>query len=157
MDLPAWRLLRDAYQGLTGWQIDCTSESLPLRAEPLARLAELYGTQPGLFYVQRGETAQADATQVAHANDLARAIGGLLSALQQTRQALRHREAELATAVPVIARTVADTSEFDHRLQAILRGTVESLQGQAAALYLLDDATFRTPQALGRVVQSLLS
>ena len=46
----------------------------------------------------------------------------------------------MATAVPVIARR-SEGADFNHRLQAILRGTVEGLHGRAAALYLLDDTT----------------
>ena len=60
--------------------------------------------------------------------------------LQDTRQQLRHREIELATSIPVIGR-LDDAADFNHRMQAILRGTVEGLEGAAAGLYLLDDET----------------
>ena len=84
--------------------------------------------------------ALAEADSAAAARELAESVSRMLAELQTTRRALEHREAELATAVPVVA-PVEESSQLHQRLQAVLRGAVEGLGGAAAALYLLDDAT----------------
>lgn len=142
LDLPAWQELRSAFHDLTGWQLDCKPGPLPPKAESVASLPQLFGSDPGELSVTRGSAAAADPGRERASELLARAVGAVLLELQLTRQALQQREAELATAVPVVARHVQDdVAEFNHRLQAVLRGTVEGLGGCAAALYLLDDAT----------------
>ncbi len=140
LDLPAWRPLQKAYLELTGWQLDCTPGSLPARSEPIATLPELFGTQEGALHRQRVNDQPDLSVREQAARDLAQGLAGVLIELQTTRLALQHREAELATAIPVVARP-HESSDFNHRLQAVLRGTVEGLGGQAAALYLLDDTT----------------
>jgi hypothetical protein len=140
LDLPAWRPLQEAYHGLTGWQLDCTAQPLAARAEPLGTIPDLFGTQPGQMYRLPPSDPTSRATSEDHARQLAEALADVYAEVQTTRQTLRHREAELAAAIPVTARPQA-TADFSHRLQAVLRGTVESLHGRAAALYLLDDAT----------------
>ena len=74
------------------------------------------------------------------ARALASALAGMLGELMQVRDALRHREAELAAGVPL----VPDAKEQEHlaiRLEAVLRGGAEAVGCDAAALYLLDAAT----------------
>ena len=56
------------------------------------------------------------------------------------RHALRQREAELATFVPVVVRA-DETPSLATRLEAVLRGGAEAIGCQAAGLYLLDPAT----------------
>jgi phosphoserine phosphatase RsbU/P len=74
------------------------------------------------------------------AGQLADAISRLYDQLGRARQIIRHRDAELAAGVPVIAR--ADEPErFAKLLESILRGGAEACECQAAALYMLDDAT----------------
>ena len=67
-------------------------------------------------------------------------LAELLSELSHAEHSLWQREAELAAGVPVLARS----DEAEHlalRLEAVLRGGGEAVGCQAAALYLLDDAT----------------
>lgn len=71
---------------------------------------------------------------------LASAVGELYGELATTRRALREREAELATDIPVTVRP-DDGSRFADSLEAVLRGGAEAVGCQAAALYLLDAGT----------------
>jgi serine phosphatase RsbU (regulator of sigma subunit) len=100
----------------------------------------MFGGDEGHLFRQQTEHGPSLDLDDQHARNLAQAIAGILVELQATRCALQDREAELATAVPVIVRG-NDGADFNHRLQAILRGIVEGLRGRAAALYLLDDTT----------------
>ncbi len=140
LDLPAWGNLQAAYAGLTGWELDCQRAPLPARAELISAIPKLFGGDDGQMYRQRTSSTPTLELSETHARDLAQAIAGVLVELQATRAALQDREAELATAIPVIARQ-SEEADFNQRLQAILRGAVEGLHGRAAALYLLDDTT----------------
>lgn len=72
--------------------------------------------------------------------DLTEAASQLVANLLCTQQALRAREAELATAVPVVARP-EEAALLADRLEAVLRSGARAVGCDAAALYLLDDAT----------------
>lgn len=74
------------------------------------------------------------------ARSLASAIAGILGELIQTRRALWKREAELAAGVPLVPRP-DEQQHLAARLEAVLKGGAEAVGCQAAALYLLDDAT----------------
>ena len=58
----------------------------------------------------------------------------------ETRHALWQREAELAAGVPFVPHE-EEEKHLAARLDAVLRGGTEAVDCQAAALYLLDDAT----------------
>ncbi|MEN6451535.1 MAG: PP2C family protein-serine/threonine phosphatase, partial [Thermoguttaceae bacterium] len=60
--------------------------------------------------------------------------------LIETRDALRRREAELAAGVPVTPHREGE-KHLAERLEAVLRAGVEAVEADAAALYLLDEAT----------------
>jgi serine phosphatase RsbU (regulator of sigma subunit) len=64
----------------------------------------------------------------------------LLAEVLKTQHALWEREAELAATVPVVLRP-DQRSQLAARLRAVLRGGAEAVGCQAAALYLLDEAT----------------
>ncbi len=121
--LPGWAPLCAALTDLTGWTLACTHspggrccDVLTIPATPEPRLSR-QEVQP-----------------------LTRSISDLLWELQRTRIALWEREAELAASVPVRARR-DEESHLAIRLEAILRSGAESIGVQAAAAYLLDDAT----------------
>ena len=139
-ELAGWPALQAALLGLTGWKLDCDRGPPPTGAVKLGELLSESDRTAGQFYCQK--TAQRPKAEQADklACDLARAVVSILGELHRTRQALRNREAELATAVPVIARP-EQNAQFSDRLEAVLRGAVEGLKGMAAALYVLDDAT----------------
>ncbi len=71
---------------------------------------------------------------------LASAIAGLLTELMQTRYTLWQREADLAAGVPLVPHE-AEEENLAERLQASLKGCVDAINCQAAALYMLDEAT----------------
>jgi phosphoserine phosphatase RsbU/P len=74
------------------------------------------------------------------AQDLAEAVADLLQELQQTRCALWQREAELAAGVPVMAHP-DEQAHLAERLESVLKAGAQAVGCQAAAIYLLDDAT----------------
>jgi len=71
---------------------------------------------------------------------LAEGIANLMGELNRTRRALWQREAELATSIPVTSHP-DESTHLAKRLEAVLRGGAEAIGCQAAALYLLNDAT----------------
>lgn len=74
------------------------------------------------------------------ARQLAESMALVLQELHQTRQALLEREADLAAGVPVAARH-DEESHLALRLEAILKGGAQAIGCQAAAVYMLDEAT----------------
>ena len=72
--------------------------------------------------------------------ELEAALGQLCQGLFQAREELRRREAELATAVPVVS-VEEDGEHLAERLQSVLRATADMLGASRAALYLLDEGT----------------
>lgn len=88
------------------------------------------------------EAADGDAPHIncQAARDMATSLAEMLGELLQTQNALWRREAELAAGVPLIA-TGDESRHLAERLEAILKGGAEAVSAQAAALYLLDEAT----------------
>lgn len=75
-----------------------------------------------------------------HCDKLVEAFNTILGELDRTRHELWKREAELATAVPVIPHREED-EHLAIRLEASLKCAADSVDACAAALYVLDDAT----------------
>jgi serine phosphatase RsbU (regulator of sigma subunit) len=71
---------------------------------------------------------------------LAGSIADLLGELIETRGALWRREAELAAGVPITPHRQPE-KHLAERLEAVLRAGVQAVDADAAALYLLDEAT----------------
>jgi hypothetical protein len=74
------------------------------------------------------------------ARSLAASVAALVSTLEETRDAVWHREADLAAGVPVTSRA-REEEHLAQRLEAVLKGGAQAVGCQAAALYLLDEAT----------------
>jgi len=72
--------------------------------------------------------------------DLVDSIADLFGELCRTRQALVEREAELAAGIPLVS-TSEDEKHVSARLHASLQGGAEAVDAEAAALYVLDEAT----------------
>ncbi len=70
---------------------------------------------------------------------LGTSLAELLDEWSAAQTALRSREAELATGVPVAIRP--DDQHIAERLEAVLQGGAESIDCDGAAIYLLDPAT----------------
>jgi serine phosphatase RsbU (regulator of sigma subunit) len=146
--------LSDALLQATGWSMqyldhpDPTSsnaeETLDL-SETQAAIIPVLDTvqQPiGQFVIHPGKSQQTGpaATTLTAAKQLASAIGGLISMLEQSRETVWKQEAELATGIPVTVRKDEET-HLAARLESILRCGAEAVGCQAAAAYLLDDDT----------------
>ena len=100
------------------------------------------GASPGQLRLDRVRKVwgprQADADVAAQ--EFLSGLADLLSAKQQASTALVNREAELATCIPVVPH-YSESAQLAERLTAVLQSGAESLDCQAAAVYLLDDAT----------------
>ncbi len=127
----------------TGWPLNLSRERLsrpnvvwskPLEFDGASKASELVVTRDTDERGKRLVASQESA--IAHAE----AIAAILLELERARRAVWQREAELAAGVPVVARR-DDAAHLARRLQAVLQGGAEAVGCQAAALYLLDDAT----------------
>lgn len=135
-----------AFERVTGWSLrNLTGGAKPRDMEVLWSAPVEPGSKPapGQLHVGvavvKGE-APPGATDLTAAAELAAVIAKLWRDVQQTRQSLRRREAELAAGVPLISRQDGQRHLAD-RLEHVLRGGAEILGCHAAALYLLDEAT----------------
>lgn len=68
-------------------------------------------------------------------------IEAVLNELWTAQHALKCREAELATGVPIVLREDADASHMAERLDAVLCESARAMRCHAAGLYLLNDDT----------------
>ena len=144
----SFQLLSEAFARATGWQLqyhpscadDCGERwSAPVAgatAETEGRLS-LVATPPAS---DPQRTKLPNQIELEAARPLALAIANLLGESNRTRHALWQREAELAAGVPVAVRP-DEQQHLAERLQCVLQGGAEALHCEAAALYLLDEAT----------------
>ena len=79
--------------------------------------------------------------RAAAAESLAVELGQLIHDVHAAQRALQQREAELATAIPVLLQPNEETQRLADRLCASLKAAASVVSGRAAALYLLDDDT----------------
>ena len=86
------------------------------------------------------EPASSLPVELYKARGLAAAVSQLLNELESARDAIWRREADLAAGVPVTA-TGRDEEHLVLRLEAVLKGGAQAVGCQAAAVYLLDEAT----------------
>ena len=163
--------LIDAFETGTGWPLKFalgpapefgrTSDSEPRRDSILAWSAPVDpgdGTAPGHLKIEHDALAEPDVVrpetcdcesdgdtdpprgELAAAIRLADLLARLTNELTEARRALRSATAELATSAPTVAYP-GRGAELGERLEAVLRGGAESLDCQAAAMYLLDEPT----------------
>jgi serine phosphatase RsbU (regulator of sigma subunit) len=92
------------------------------------------------FSLRVSDAVNKPALHRAAATTLATSLADLIAELDQTRAALWQREAELAAGVPIAVRP-EEEEHLAQRLEAVLAGGAQAVGCQAAALYLLDDAT----------------
>lgn len=135
-------LCRD-FEKVTGWPLRfIPREQLASQPDPLwsAPVDPGVGASPGYLLIDRAAGQHLSRTHLTEAIEMATTLATTLGELGQARQALRHREAELAAGVPVISHRV-DEAHLASRLEAVLRSGCQALGCQGAALYLLDAAT----------------
>ena len=138
----------EAFRRTTGWSL----EYLPLpESASINGLRSSAPVSPGvgvplghlrLDPFPAGADAAKPAIDQEDARNLASALSGMLGEVAQTRHALWQREAELAAGVPLVPHA-EEQQHLADRLQAVLKGGAEAVGCQAAALYLLDEATTR--------------
>ncbi len=141
LELPGLNQFVTALEDLTGYSLESRT-SKPQSAE---RLLGSYNAFPSgdLHYLclsSRKPEAEMSDNAKKTARQMGQSLIRLIAELQTTRAALWQREAELATAVPVVADR-KDRGQIGLALQSVLRGAVECLGATAAAMYVLDDAT----------------
>ncbi len=127
-----------AFQQLTGWQLGYGGQhDLPANAG--WSMAIDAGDCPAQLTLSRASAVR-DGEPLERVQPLAQALGTLVQELVSAQSAVWRLEAELAAGIPVTLRP-EDQRSLAHRLESVLRGGAEAIGCQAAALYLLDDAT----------------
>ncbi|HEY2827125.1 MAG TPA: SpoIIE family protein phosphatase [Pirellulales bacterium] len=138
--------LCQAFAEATGWPLRFVPEPEPAETIDLLWSAPVnpgVGESPGHLRIDLCgaaavyESMRADWHAAEH---MAGAISELVNELFSARRALREREAELAAAVPVKPHQ-DEQAHLAARLEATLRAGAQGIGCQAAALYVLDDAT----------------
>jgi len=138
--------LLKAFEEATGWSLSCHRGPKPIQPAEYAWSAPAdpgVGTTPGhvRFRLARSASAASDSSPAPKSLcQFASALETFLTEALKTQHALWEREAELAAAVPVVLRP-DQRSQLAARLRSVLRGGAEAVGCQAAALYLLDEAT----------------
>ncbi len=139
-DVPGLEVVLDAFHDVTGWRlrlVDAPSlETSPAWTMPIG-VPEAGESQLVLVPERNGSVAAMSLEKV---RPLAHAIGGLIAEIYRTQSTVWQREAELAAGIPVTLRP-AEQQRLAYQLESVLRGGAEAIGCQAAALYLLDDAT----------------
>lgn len=132
--------LRQAFATATGWQLNYATDAggSEHTAHRLTSSLETVSPRTAELVVEAPVTTGHLERQ--RAVILAEAIGQLVHELQEARDALWRREAELAAGIPVTLKS-NESHQLAERLESVLRGGAEAIGCQAAALYMLDDAT----------------
>jgi len=137
-----------SFENLTGWRLRCVNEEGDASESAWSRQIEGTDNQVGQLLALdppkgRGETRRGRprrSYEFDAAQELAESIGELLGELNESRRALWKREAELAAGVP-IAQHGDDELHLAVRLDSVLEAGAKAVGCQAAAAYMLDDAT----------------
>ncbi len=72
---------------------------------------------------------------------LAQHVGGLVKQLHAAQRTLWHRNAELATAIPMIVDSREETNQLAERLSSLLKSAARVATADSAVMFLLDDTT----------------
>ena len=135
-----------AFEQATGWSLRYVPGPAPSEPTGLKWSAPVnpgVGVAPGYFRLDPvgiDQDASIVTIDLEAAGGLASALAGMLSELARTRHALWQREAELAAGVPLVSNP-DEQKHLAARLEAVLKGGVEAVGCQVAALYMLDEAT----------------
>lgn len=132
----------ESFRAATGWELQHTvtenqSAATAAWRNPLCGPHHEQVSQLALFE----PALQTPLVPQAAAIELAERVTETLNELYRTRSTLWSREAELATAVPLLVNKHEEGIQLARRLEAVLQSAVQSLGATSAALYLLDDDT----------------
>ena len=138
--------LCDSFEHATGWSLHFvppTSDPVPENAAWSCEIPVREQPSPGRLLLEPSRS-RADSGQFAgHLDEprqLVATIAELLGEMHRTRETVWRQAAELATAIPVAGHP-REEEHLARRLEAVLQGGAEAVGCQAAALYVLDDAT----------------
>ncbi len=138
------RAVERAFRQATGWQLQYCPGGASHACKPDLSAPEPPGVGVSLRRLRLAADATSDGIRPAIDRDAAEALASSLSdmldQLLRTRRALWQREAELAAGVPVVPHT-EEQGHLAERLEAVLQAGAEAVGCQAAALYMLDEAT----------------
>jgi len=142
-DLAPLERVCQSFASATGWQLEYSTQ--PLAKSSLMWSAPVnpgVGIAPGHIGLYSTPAERDARLPLEAASPLAEAIGQMWAEVLVTRDALWHREAELAAGVPLVVREDDPRApSLSQRLEAVIKGGAEAIGCQAAALYLLDAAT----------------
>jgi sigma-B regulation protein RsbU (phosphoserine phosphatase) len=128
----AWRSFRRQFADATGWK---------LMSSPQVGAPEFGGGHSeSNLQLKEVDGLENRPLERRAAQELAATFAEVYNELAVTRRALRQREAELASCVPVSPRA-DEEKHLAERLESVIRGGAEAVNCQAAAIYLLDDST----------------
>lgn len=136
--------LSETFQQVTGWPLRLESERT--RDELRSSVTE---SRANLAPAANRLTIDLQSSRPCHGAPLVdlptaqkhvAALNELVDELDRTRHALWQREAELAVSVPVVEHA-DEEAHLAFRLDSVLKSGADAVGCQAAALYLLDDAT----------------
>ena len=119
-------LLR-AFAEVTGWQLLLESQSQsPFHHQTAwqAPIPDPFGGAGSLLVLTKDSEVRSPQTSRKRAVQLAEQVAGLLQDICRLEYALVQREAELATAVPVVSREADEASKLATRLRAVFGGVV---------------------------------
>lgn len=137
-----------AFRGATGWSLQHIAGEAP---DPLADLTWSAPVNPGvgatlghlrLEPIDTTKAGSASKIKEEPARQLASAFAGTLAELLRAQHVLWQREAELAAGVPLVQHP-EEEKHLAARLESVLAGGAGAIDCQAAALYMLDEATTR--------------
>ena len=137
-----------AFEEVTGWSLGQAGRSASDHSASSSWLLPAAAEDCGLVLKPAnraaGDSSSSGAAnqplELGQARQLAESMSEVLQELQETRKALSEREADLAAGVPVTSRP-DEATHLAVRLEAILQGGAEAIGCQAAAVYMLDEAT----------------
>ncbi|MEW4451826.1 SpoIIE family protein phosphatase [Bremerella sp. JC817] len=139
---PGLTQISHAMQSLTGFGLALREERSPNKGQRMSQQHVNQGSKSARIelHAHTAETvAIDDAGTLENIGSLAGGLEFLLAEIDRLRVAVRQRDAELATHVPVISCPTVD--HLADRLEAALASAVEVTGATAAGLYVLDDAT----------------
>ncbi|MEX1041784.1 MAG: GAF domain-containing SpoIIE family protein phosphatase [Pirellulaceae bacterium] len=142
--VPGFRQVAHSLAKLTGWRLcESGAERQDAAHESASNSISIPCEHPWRELMLCPVAADAKSASLpvlsAETRELAAGIAQVLSEVDRLRMALRDREAELATNIPLTVRQ--DEATLATRLQQSLKAAAEVVGAEAASLYLLDDAT----------------
>ena len=95
----------------------------------------------GLLKSSSNKSSARSGQKIENATALAEQVGSLVRQLHDSHRALWQRNAELATAIPMIVDTHEEAAHLARRFSSLLASAARAAGADTAAMYILDDAT----------------